>query len=232
MHLKAFSPLTRKIYPYARLDQERNTIRPARGGRVPREQFVLLPPVGLAGADGLPIYLGDAFTRNVDGRTETFIVGPLPGLGELVREFTLRGFRADLSERPEPQLQLEPDVVATLTRAGNVYENFEKFVPANAHHCYKGLGWDGQFYHIALCPFWHRSEHGMVYCRLTQRGSLPSEAGKFEVALPKAIAHFGSEEAVYAADTDTLLWDQVKSCGVNEFDPESGDETLISSSLA
>jgi hypothetical protein len=216
MQLKAFCPRTRQTFDNAILDQATNTVRlTARRKPVSRKQVVLLPPIGISDAQGAPVYLGDAFTLSIDGREETYIVGPLPAAGELVTEFALRGYKAQSASRLDHcfrKLELTPDVVATLERAGNAFTDFEKFVPENAHYCYKGLGWSGQYYELVSCPFWQRSNHGVVYCRLLQKGSVIDDS---EAEYKKALAHFGTEDAVEAARELWLVWDQVKACDVN-----------------
>lgn len=236
MSMKAFCPRSRKVFVNVVLeDTAGGVIRVAPRKGIPRGEMVLLPHVGFSDAQGVPVYLGDAFKREVDGRVETFIVGPLPAKGEVVTAFHLRLIRVEKSasaaassgEVAGEDLQgLTPaDAVAKLERVGNVFENFAQFVPQNEHYCYNKLSWnpETEVFDIGyICPFWQRSDHGMVYCRLLAKGSLIDDS---EREYQKAILHFGSEAAVDDANEIWLVWDQVKGCGVNtEASPEDDDE--------
>ncbi len=237
MQLKVFWPNKRKFYANASFDENRQTVKSPRGTARPSEEFVLLPATGFHTASGAPVFLGDAFCRTTGDIVETFIVGPLPAKGVLVSEFVLRrsklthatrGVKVNLGSEKElealhkalPAPALSDEGLASLEAIGNVYENYAAFIPTNQHYCYEAIGWDGEFYRLVSCPFWQHSDHGLTYCRLTQNGSLTNRDEDYR----KALAHFGSEAALEEADNDMLLWDQVKSCGVNDDWPEEDDD--------
>lgn len=66
-----------------------------------------------------------------------------------------------------------------------------------------------------LCPYWHKTDYGMVQCRFLEiEGLIEDEDGAWE----KAVHHFGSSEALFKANQATLLFDEIKYCGINELD--------------
>jgi hypothetical protein len=220
MELKAFCLRTRQFFPSVTLNETAGTVRlTPRRWRVKRDRVILLPATGLTDASGEAVFLGDTFTHFADGREETLVVGPLPAAGVIATEFELRGFSmlvTDKAVKPNTKLPLNAEVLAKLKRKGNVYESFDQYVPENAHYCYKGLGFNGSAHESLTCPFWQQSDHGFVYCRLAQLGSLMAKPE----ASDKALAHYGNWDAVHAADNAWPLWDQVKCCDVNRDEPE------------
>ena len=53
----------------------------------------------------------------------------------------------------------------------------------------------------------------MGYCRYLKVETLDEDAPE---ARPKALAHFGREQALQEANQAFLLYDEIKVCGVNE----------------
>jgi len=64
-----------------------------------------------------------------------------------------------------------------------------------------------------LCPYWQKTDHGMVCCDYLEQACLDEDD---ENALDKAIAHYGSREAFEAKIKLSLLYDEIKICGVLE----------------
>ncbi len=110
-------------------------------------------------------------------------------------------------------------MASTFKRIGNLYETPERFVPEDTFTCYRGLSWEGGVFHIITCPFFTHSDHGVTYCRFVQSGSLENRAD----SLTKAVAHYGSEDAVFKAAPYEVLWDQVKVCGLSDGSDSSCD---------
>ena len=71
-----------------------------------------------------------------------------------------------------------------------------------------------------LCPYWKRTDHGMVRCDfLGIEGLDGAEPG----AKAKAIAHYGTVAAFESANkSPEFLPDEIKVCGIR--DDEDGDE--------
>lgn len=64
-----------------------------------------------------------------------------------------------------------------------------------------------------LCPYWYRTEYGMVQCRYLNVETLDDDDPE---AKSKALAHFGGEKAFEEANHPSLLYDEIKICGINE----------------
>jgi hypothetical protein len=208
----------------ATLNEATGVLTRRNGQRMNCAKFVLLPFTGINNAAGEPVHMGDSFARTVDGKVETFIVGPLPQVGVVVKAFELVGCQTKsggkVIGKPET-LPLTAESLATLTRREDVFANPELFVPQHTPYCYHSLGWSEEYLLGVGCPFWQRSDHGLVYCRLRQLGSLTDEAGeRSDEQRRKALAHFGTQDAVDAADQVGLLWDQVKCCGISDDFPD------------
>jgi hypothetical protein len=74
-----------------------------------------------------------------------------------------------------------------------------------------------------LCPYWHRTDYGMVRCDyLESEGLDENDRG----AMEKAIRHFGSEELLWKAHRYSLLYDEIKVCGVKEDEDEEWEDPL------
>lgn len=56
------------------------------------------------------------------------------------------------------------------------------------HYCYEPIGWDGTTYRVKCCPHWLRTDEESAKCM------------KFDIDDSR---------------DGTLLWDQVKECGLN-----------------
>jgi hypothetical protein len=220
MNLKAYFPRSRKMHLDVKFDATRGIVTLRHGQTMPSRKLVLLPDVGLKDGAGEAVFLGDLFKRTVDGREETFFVGPLPPAGVLVSGFELVPYTARVSGKlvgSPDALPLTQETLAGLQRVANVFVRPETVVPEKSVYCYHSLGWDGSYLRGVACPFYVSSDHGMVYCRLKQLGSLTAEAGERSDAIrQRALDHFGSEEAVDAANQVDMLWDQCKVCGVND----------------
>src|SRR6185437_6716431 len=171
MILKAYNPRSRYLHRDLTLNEATGILTRKNGQRMNSAKFVLLPFTGLEDAGGEPVYLGDSFGRTVDEKVETFMVGPLSQMGVLVKTFELAGCQTKaggkLVGKPKA-LPLTAESLATLTRRDNVFANPELFVPQNTPYCYHSLGWSDEYLLGVACPFWHRSDHGLVYCRLRQ----------------------------------------------------------------
>jgi len=63
-----------------------------------------------------------------------------------------------------------------------------------------------------LCPYWQLTEYGMVRCRYLEVETLDEDDPE---ARSKALAHFGEEQALDEANQSSLLYDEIKVCGVN-----------------
>ncbi len=218
--LKAFVVETRKFHERAEIGHEcvsfGNTSQVLSIWDV-----LLLPSIGHVDSRGTPVYLGDVLRITDATGSAEYVVGPLPENGKVVEKFQLEGWRrikakqvSNLSEMAEATAEQ----VASMTVVGNLYRDYQKYVPASTHYCYQGLGLQsspaGQPRLKTLpCPFWTNSDHGMVYCRLLQIGSLQQG----EQAEGLALAHFGGDPDVLGDHYESLLlWDQVKECGINK----------------
>lgn len=64
-----------------------------------------------------------------------------------------------------------------------------------------------------LCPYWHKTDYGMVRCDyLCVESLMEDEVGARE----KAILYYGSEARLEEADDHSLIYDEIKICGINE----------------
>jgi hypothetical protein len=75
-----------------------------------------------------------------------------------------------------------------------------------------------------LCPYWYRTDYGMVRCQFLGVETLDEEDS---AARDLAIAHFGSEAAFFASDDDRILADETKICGIHTDDEEYLNQSLI-----
>lgn len=64
-----------------------------------------------------------------------------------------------------------------------------------------------------LCPYWQKTDYGMVSCDYLGRESLNEDD---ESALEKAMAHYGSREQFETNNKYSLLYDEIKVCGTLE----------------
>lgn len=76
--------------------------------------------------------------------------------------------------------------------------------------------WHGDFKRV-LCLYWRRTDYGMVRCEFLQVEGLDEMAAD---ARAKALAHYGSAEALAAANQCPYLWDEVKVCDVRADEDE------------
>lgn len=81
-------------------------------------------------------------------------------------------------------------------------------------YCYYGVTVDSdhKIKRKNVCPYLEWSDHGVVYCRYLNQGSVMNSQEAFELAL----AHYGNEQELDKATPLILLWDMVKECGVND----------------
>ena len=63
-----------------------------------------------------------------------------------------------------------------------------------------------------LCPYWRKTDFGMVCCDYLEQACLNEDE---ENALEKAIAHYGSREQFEANNKHSLLYDEIKICGIS-----------------
>lgn len=63
-----------------------------------------------------------------------------------------------------------------------------------------------------LCPYWQRTDHGMVICDYLGVQCLDEDNPD---ARSKAVQHFGSEEALARVNRPSLLYDEIKICDIN-----------------
>lgn len=68
-----------------------------------------------------------------------------------------------------------------------------------------------------LCPYWYRTEYGMIRCDFLEIESL--DEGD-DGAKSKAIAHYGSLEDFNKVNVPTDLYDECKKCKVKLEDEE------------
>lgn len=216
MHL--FHPGTSRFYPDVPVDVAATSIEIAGEAEpVAIADLVLLPQTAFADCHSKPIFLADVLTWQEGDAELTYIVGPLPGCGEVASSFTLRGFSkrtGDLLERLPGEVEATPELLAKMVVDGNLYADREKYIPDDTIYCYVGLRITNNRLETLTCPFWQHSDHGIVYCGLLQLGSLDPSVGG-EADRQKALSHFGSQDAVDEVDELMLLWDQVKECGVS-----------------
>ena len=72
-------------------------------------------------------------------------------------------------------------------------------------------------YKEVLCPYWRRTDYGMVRCEFLGVEGLDEMGG----ARALALIHYGTEEAFQAANQSPhFLADEVKICGVRECEDE------------
>jgi len=64
-----------------------------------------------------------------------------------------------------------------------------------------------------LCPYWQKTDYGMVRCDYLEQECLDEDD---ETALENAIAHYGSREQFDAINKHSLLYDEIKVCGIRE----------------
>jgi hypothetical protein len=62
-----------------------------------------------------------------------------------------------------------------------------------------------------LCPYWLRTDYGMVRCDFLEVESLDEDDPN---AMEKALKHFSSEDAFRKANRYSLLYDEIKICDV------------------
>jgi hypothetical protein len=217
---QAFRLADRRMFSDVVVDEAAGKVLlPGERRRAQMDQVVLLPSIGMCDRNGKSIYLGDVLAKEEGDVRKTYIVGPLPGRAEIVSAFALRGYRqyrrGGNAQGLREAVEVTPDVMATLRVVGNLYRHYKRYVPRNESYCYRGLGWkkDG-LYHTLSCPFYRHSDHGVVYCRLLQLGSVPNRTED----RAKALAHYGTEAALEVAAPLWILWDQVKECGVHRPD--------------
>lgn len=71
-----------------------------------------------------------------------------------------------------------------------------------------------------LCPYWRRTDYGMVRCEFLGVEGLDERAG----AKIEALAHYGSEAAFSAANqSPDFLSDEIKICDVKDDEDEDWD---------
>lgn len=63
-----------------------------------------------------------------------------------------------------------------------------------------------------LCPYWQSTDYGMVICEYLGVQCLDEDDPD---ARTKAVQHFGSEEALVRINRPSLLYDEIKICGIN-----------------
>jgi hypothetical protein len=63
-----------------------------------------------------------------------------------------------------------------------------------------------------LCPYWQRTDYGMIVCEYLGVQNLDEDD---PTARDRAIAHFGSVEAMSQACGSAFLQDEIKICGIN-----------------
>jgi hypothetical protein len=68
-----------------------------------------------------------------------------------------------------------------------------------------------------LCPYWFRTDYGMVRCDFLGVESLDDDNPD---AKAEALCHFGSEAAFLKANHYSLLYDQIKICDLKVDDDE------------
>lgn len=89
-------------------------------------------------------------------------------------------------------------------------------------YCYTNLRQDPDdpdVIHTDLCPYWHKTESGLVICLFTGDVEIDND----EVSYREAMRRFKTEEvAEKIIGKTSLLWDQVKECGINFDDDDEG----------
>lgn len=84
-------------------------------------------------------------------------------------------------------------------------------------YCYKSIGFEGDNYLVAHCPYFFCTGHGTILCKFLDAESLSPEAGEGgDLDRELAYKYFGSKEKAWEATVNGgLLWDSVKECGIN-----------------
>ncbi len=75
-------------------------------------------------------------------------------------------------------------------------------------------------YKEVLCPYWRRTDYGMVRCEYMGVEELDEDDSE---AWDKAIAHFGNKDAFLKANHPGYLYDEIKGCGIKEYEEEDWD---------
>lgn len=101
---------------------------------------------------------------------------------------------------------------------------FDDSLIPEGHYCYKviGRGNAGRL-KTQLCPYWVRTTSGLIICLRTMTIELDDGKSSEEIAFRR----YGRQglDALLNDEPPSLLWDQVKECGINEnFDDEDGHE--------
>lgn len=86
-------------------------------------------------------------------------------------------------------------------------------------YCYNGIGFDDTTgrYKIKCCPFhkWVKDEGvDIVYCSLLKEGCIPN--GTPTKDYEKLRLKYGGENELWNKYPSSLLWDQVKKCGIKD----------------
>jgi hypothetical protein len=71
----------------------------------------------------------------------------------------------------------------------------------------------GEGWKAVLCPYWYRTDYGMVCCDYLKVQSLDEDDSD---AKDKAIRHFGSEELFESANMPSFLYDEMKICEIRQ----------------
>lgn len=65
------------------------------------------------------------------------------------------------------------------------------------------------------CPYWHRTSHATVRCEFLGAVHADEDADNYRARIE---AHSGSAQAARAAVGRSLLYDEIKTCGINNDD--------------
>lgn len=103
---------------------------------------------------------------------------------------------------------------------------FDKSLIPRGEYCYfikirneyKNVDFDDvknfwKYYEGVNCPYWSDTGFGMAHCKYLNQYSI-FEYSKSD-GYNKALKYFGSEEELEKHHTYSLLFDRIKSCGIN-----------------
>lgn len=210
--VNCFNPADRRFHEALELSAD-GMLTGNNGLKLERKAVILLEACGFADEQGKPACLGDVLRLATDYGHVDFVVRNRDYYGNdgaRLEGWHLHAYAATRGEsKLEEFYEVRPiEQVVNMSLVGNIYRQYEQYVPAHTHYCYRFLGAGSGGMKRVLCPFFEHSTFGMVHCSLLNLGAIDNSPGAYD----EAVAHLGSA-AAEEKDQLLLLWDEVKECG-------------------
>ncbi|MBY0358584.1 MAG: hypothetical protein K2W82_11330 [Candidatus Obscuribacterales bacterium] len=210
--VNCFNPADRRFHEALQRD-ENGVLTGNDGVKLESKDVIVLLSCGRTDSQGQDVCLGDMLRIATDGGHIDFVVRNRDYYGNDGARLEGWHLHAYAATRGESQLEEFYEVrpieqVANMSLVGNIYRQYEQYVPAHTHYCYRLLSAGSGGMKRVLCPFFEHSTFGMVHCGLLNLGAIDNSSGAYE----EAVAHLGSAEAAEEKDQLLILWDEVKEC--------------------